>query len=78
MLHVCCNDVVHHKHKGCSHPFANSHFRMGVTIIGFVKHFRHFTCNMKFRFVTFSVIDVGRKDIVSFASHEMNKKKETI
>ena len=35
-------------------------------------------CNMKFRFVTFSAIDVGRRDIVSFASHEMNKEKKTI
>ena len=35
-------------------------------------------CNMKFRFVTFSAIDIGRKDVVSFASHEMNKEKETI
>ena len=35
-------------------------------------------CNMKFRFVTFSAIDIGRKEVVSFASHEMNKEKETI
>ena len=35
-------------------------------------------CNMKFRFVTFSAIDVGRRDIVSFASHKINKEKETI
>ena len=35
-------------------------------------------CNMKLRFVTSSVVEIGKKGIVSFASDEMNNKKANL
>ena len=35
-------------------------------------------CNMKLRFVTSSVVEIGKKGIVSFASYEMNNKKANL
>ena len=35
-------------------------------------------CNMKLRFVTSSVVEIGRKGIVSFANDEMNNKKANL
>ena len=35
-------------------------------------------CNMKLRFIASSNVEIGRKDIVSFVSDEMNNKKANL
>ena len=35
-------------------------------------------CNIKFRFVTSNVTNLGRKDIVAFSSHNIDNEKETL